>query len=177
MAIRRYFIGLATASIFVIGIWLLGFVPQATAETLNFKSFNHVTKQEIVPIADAVGHVIGVLVREGTAIFENGELAWMKATLLIDIVKGAGALESYTTYSFLDGSTITTHNKGTIQATPQGASSEASISGDVIHGTGRFQGIKGTITTTTKMLPPEKGELGQKAVAEKNTLVYALPGK
>jgi len=131
---------------------------QATAGTLNFKSFNHVTKHEVVPIADAVGHVIGVSVREGAAIFENGELAWMKATLLIDVIKGAGTLESYTTYTFLDGSTVTTHNKGTIQATPQGASSEAKISGDVIHGTGRFQGIKGTITTATKMLPQEKGE-------------------
>ena len=150
---------------------------QATAGTLNFKSFNHVTKHEVVPIADAVGHVIGVSVREGAAIFENGELAWMKATLLIDVIKGAGTLESYTTYTFLDGSTVTTHNKGTIQATPQGASLEAKISGDVIHGTGRFQGIKGTITTATKMLPPEKGELGPKAVAEKNTLVYTLPGK
>jgi hypothetical protein len=150
---------------------------QATAGTLNYKSFNHVTKHEVVPIADAVGHVIGVQVREGTAIFENGDLAWMKATLLIDVIKGSGTLESYTTYTFLDGSMVITHNKGAIQGTPQGVSSESKISGDVIHGTGRFQGIKGTVTTTTKMLPAEKGELAPKAVAENNTLIYTLPGK
>ena len=58
MAIRRFFIALTVASIFVIGIWLLGFVPQATAETLNFKFFNHVTRAEAVPIPDAEGHLV-----------------------------------------------------------------------------------------------------------------------
>lgn len=176
MIILKGVIGPSIVSILVIGVVLLGAVPQTTAETLSFKSFNQVTKQEIVLIADAEGHSVGVQVREGAAIFENGEWAWMKATLLLDIIKGAGTLESYTTYTFLDGSTVTTHNKGTIQATPQGAASGSKITGDVIHGTGRFQGIKGTITLTSKNLPKGKEELGPKAVAE-NTLTYTLPGK
>jgi hypothetical protein len=45
-----------------------------------------------------------------------------------------------------------------------------------VQGTGRFQGIQGTMTNITKLLSPEKGELGQKAVSEA-ILTYTLPGK
>lgn len=78
MAIRRCFIGLSILSILGIGIWVLGSVPQATAETLEFKSFNRVTKQETVPIADVEGHIMRLQAREGVAVFENGELGWQK---------------------------------------------------------------------------------------------------
>ena len=175
MAIRRCFIGLASATLFVISIWLLGSVPQATAETLSGKSFNHVTKAEMFPIADVEGHVIGVTVREGVAVFENGEWAWHKATVMSDLIKGAGTLDQYATITFLDGSTITTHTKGTIE-TPQGVPSAVKFTGDIINGTGRFQGIKGTHTISVKLFPPEKGELAGKAFGE-GTMAYTLPSK
>ena len=176
MALPRRFTGLAIVSIFVIGFVFLSFVPQATAETTNFKQFTRVMKQEMVPVADVEGHAIGVGVREGVQVFENGELAWVKAALMLDGMKGAGKLEAYTTITFLDGSTYTIHTKGTLEATPQGVTSAAKVTGDLVGGTGRFQGIKGTMTMSTKLLPPEKGELGQKALNE-GTLVYSLPGK
>ncbi len=176
MAIRRFCLSLAIASIFVMATWPLGSVPQATAETLNFKSFTHVTKREMVPIADVEGHFISLTVREGVAVFGNGELAWVKATNMTDLIKGAGTGDMYTTYTFLDGSTYATHNKGKLEATPQGVTSGGKWTGDVIHGTGRFQGIKGTITSLTKILPAEKGEPAGKALGEA-TLVYTLPGK
>jgi hypothetical protein len=176
MVLRRRFVGVAIVSIFMIGVWLLGSVPQASAETLNFKMFNHVTKQEMFPIADVAGHVVGVAVREGVAVLESGELGWHKITQSLDFIKGAGTLEAYLTYTFLDGSGFTVHTKGTVEATPQGVSSAAKITGDIIQGTGRFQGIKGTMTTSVKLLPPEKGELGSKALSEASVL-YTLPGK
>jgi hypothetical protein len=158
------------------GAFLLGSVRQATAETLNFKSLNHVTKSESFPIADVEGHVINVSVREGAMVFGSGEWAWVKATVVSDSIKWAGPFDQYATTTFLDGSTYTTHTKGRIEATPAGPPSAVKWAGDIIQGTGRFQGIKGTVTTSAKMLPPEKGELGPKVVAE-GTLVYTLPGK
>jgi len=175
MTTRRGLIGLAIVSILVIGIVFLGSVPQATAETLSFKTFNHMTKMEAVPIPDVEGHVVGVIVREGVTVFENGELAWHKVTQNFDMIKGAGTVDSYFVCTFLDGSTFMVHTKGAVQATPQGASS-AKTAGDIIGGTGRFQGIKGTMTVSAKMLPPVKGELGPKTLAE-HSLVYTLPGK
>ncbi len=176
MAIRRRFIGLAIVSILGIGIWVLGSVPQAAAETLNFKSFNHVTKQETVPISDVEGHIMRLQVREGVAVFENGELAWHKTVYFLNHVKGAGPGEAYGTYSFPDGSTIIGHSKGVIEATPAGVPSSAKWSTEIINGTGRFRGIKGTIKVSTKLLPAEKDEPLGKALSE-GTIVYTLPNK
>jgi hypothetical protein len=176
MAIRRLSIGLAIASIFVIGIWLLGSVPQAMAETLNYKYFNHVVKAEAVPIPDAEGHLVRLTLREGVNIYENGELAWVKSVLYNDLIKGAGAIDIYTTAAFPDGSTITTHTKGRVEATPAGLQTGSKITGEIIHGTGRFQGIKGTVSSSSKTLPPEKGEPSGKSIGE-GTMVYTLPSK
>ncbi len=176
MAIRRCFIGLTIAVIFVIGIWPLGSVPQAAAETLKFRFFNQVTKTEFLPIADVEGHVIIPNIREGAIILENGELGWSKSTVINDFIKAAGTIDAYSTYTFQDRSTITTRTKGTVEATPQGVPLAGKHTGDIIHGTGRFQGIKGTVTHSVKLLPPEKGELGPKGIGEV-TLVYTLPSK
>jgi hypothetical protein len=176
MALPKRFMGLASVSIFVIGFVFLASVPQATAETLHYKTFSHVTKSEMVPIADAEGHFIGVLVREGVAVFGNGEWAWMKGAYIRDTIKGAGTGDSYLTYTFLDKSTITVHRKGAMEATPAGDTSGSKWAGDVIHGTGRFEGIKGTVTSSSKILPPEKGEPVGKGLSE-GALVYTLPGK
>jgi hypothetical protein len=176
MAIRRFFTGLAVSSIFVIGIWLLGPVPQATAETLNFKFFSHTTKGEVFPIPDVEGHLVSFLAREGVYILETGELAWNKVVQFTDAIKGAGTVELYSTITFQDGSTITSHSKGTTMATPPGVPLATKRAGEIIHGTGRFQGIKGTITTSSKLLPPEKGELRGKSLGE-GTYTYTLPSK
>jgi hypothetical protein len=160
----------------IIAIGLLGSVPQATAETLNYKNFNHVTKAEAVPMPDAEGHLVRLTVREGVNIYENGELAWSKSVLYVDIIKGAGPFDMYSTTTFQDGSTITTRTKGMVEATPAGVQTAAKWTGEIIHGTGRFQGIKGTVTSSSKLLPPEKGEPSGKSVGE-GTLVYTLPSK
>ncbi len=79
------------------------------------------------------------------------------------------------TYTFLDGSIITTRVKGKSEASPQ-AFATVKFNGEIIAGTGRFQGIKGTVTISAKLLRPEKGEIGPKAVGE-GTFLYTLPGK
>ena len=149
---------------------------QAAAETLKFKAFNHVTKAERFPIDDVEGHVVSAQERQGAIILENGELGWTKSTVMIDVIKGRGMVDSYQTYTFLDGSTITTHHKGRLEATPQGVPSAVKFTGDITNGAGRFQGIKGTVTTSARLLRMEKGELGPKGLDE-TTLVYTLPSK
>jgi hypothetical protein len=159
----------------VIGIWLLGAVPQAMAETMNIKYFSHVMKREGVPIPDAEGHAVAFGMSEGATVLETGEMAWHKSVVLSDMTKGSGSIELYSTHTFPDGSTFTTHTKGTVEATSAGVTARK-WAGDIIHGTGRFQGIKGTITTSSKMLPPEKGEIAGKNIGE-GTLNYTLPSK
>ncbi len=163
-------------SFFLIGIWSIGATPQVVAETLSYKFFFPVTQREMIPIGDVEGHGVGFLVRQGAVFLEKGEMAWGKAVVLFDIIKGAGPFDQYSTLTFQDGSTIITRTKGISEASPAGVSRAATWTGEIIKGTGRFEGITGTGTSTAKMLPPEKGELGGKALGE-GTLTYTLPKK
>jgi hypothetical protein len=164
--------------ILVISAWVFCSAILARAETLNFKFFSHVTHWEVFPVGDIEGHNVSINVREGTVIFASGELAWMKAINYMDVVKGANTFDQYYTVTFQDGSRITCHNKGRSEVTPAGASTTGKWAGEIINGTGRFQGIKGTAAARIKFLPLEKGEKGNtgKALAE-GIFDYTLPSK
>ncbi len=161
------------AALLVISAGVMYSIPPAMAETLSYKFFLPVTQMQAIPIGDIEGHAIGVLIREGAIFLENGEMGWGKGVVIFDMVKGAGSFDQYSTLTFQDGSTIVTRTKGTSEA-QSGSSSSAQWTGEIIKGTGRFEGIKGTQVSTSKMLPPQKGELGGKALGE-GTLTYTLP--
>jgi hypothetical protein len=137
-------------------------------ETRKGKTFQYTSKVEMVPIPDTEGHFFGIFVREGVNTYEDGEQGWNKTVIFWDGVKDVGSFVQYTTVTFQDGSTTISHTKGT--------SASGQFSGEIIHGTGRFQGIKGTATGTFKNLPPAKGEIIGKALSEW-TLTYTLPPK
>ncbi len=160
--------------ILVTSFWILGVAIQAGAETMHFKFFNHVTRDEVFPVGDTEGHNVSIIVREGAVIFANGELAWMKAVNSQDMVKGAATFDQYYTVTFQDGSKIICHNKGTGEATPAGWG--AKWAGEIINGTGRFLGIKGTAAGEVKFFPREKDESGGKALGQA-TLNYTMPSK
>ena len=126
---------------------------------------------EMVPVADVPGHFTGVAVREGVTVFANGEWAWLKVINILDFIERTGPFDGYVTFTFLDGSSVTARTKGVVEATLA-----IKWTGDIIHGTGRFQGTKGTVTASSKLLPPEKGEPVSKVLGE-GTIVYTLPGK
>jgi hypothetical protein len=157
-------------SVFMAG-WLLSPVPQTMAETWKVKVFQHTTKVEGHPIPNAEGHIVGMFIREGVSIYDNEEWAWTKTVNVGDMTKGVGAFFFYAITTFQDGSTIISYAKGT------SGGPTAQFTGEIIHGTGRFQGIKGTsISTSMKNLPPEKGEIIGKVVGEL-TINYTLPSK
>jgi hypothetical protein len=78
--------------------------------------------------------------------------------------------------TFADGSTIIIKSQTTLEGVVGVGLSSGRITREIIKGTGRFEGIKGTGTLTVKYLPVEKGEPGQKGIGE-GTLTYALPSK
>jgi hypothetical protein len=84
--------------------------------------------------------------------------------------------DKYTIITFGDGSRITTRLRGTTGVVSGQTASSAALTGEIIKGTGRFDGIKGTATSSLKILPPEKGELGGKRIGE-GTITYTLPFK
>jgi hypothetical protein len=141
----------------VITAWLLGFVIEAQAETMKCRTAGVITKQEAVPVGDE-GHLLGLTIREGLAFFENGEIATYTAKSIWDATMGkVFKSNGYIFYKFEDGSTIVTTSDQRSIADPSGNFSSR-ITGEILEGTGRFEGIKGGISTIGKQFPDVKGE-------------------
>jgi hypothetical protein len=160
--------------ILVMSVWVLGPATQAGAETMNYKFYTWVIKGEATPVGDTEGHSVYFANRGAFYVFENGEVATINHVSTGDFIKGAGPFMQYVTVNFADGSTIIIKSQGTIGGTATGASGE--WKSEIIKGTGRFQGIKGTQAAKAKYLPVEKGEAGPKGYGE-GTITYTLPPK
>jgi hypothetical protein len=164
--------------ILVISAWILGPSIQVGAETLNYKNYSYATKTESVPIGDVEGHSLNFSTRRGFSVFENGEVATYSSVLTGDTIKGSGPYIQYVTMTFSDGSTIIMKVQVTVTGAAPGApvSATAKRTSEIIKGTGRFEGIKGTGTGTAKYLPVEEGEAGAKGISE-NSITYTLPSQ
>jgi len=162
--------------ILVILAWVLGSGIQAGAETMNYKFYTWVIKGETVPVGDVDGHTVNLTVRGAFWVFESGEIATINHVGTGDTIKGSGPFMQYVTINFADGSTIIIKSQGTVGGTAAGASTSGGWTSEIIKGTGRFEGIKGTQTAKAKYLPVEKGEAGPKGFGE-GTITYTLPSK
>ena len=160
--------------ILMISACVLGSTMQAGAETMNFKRYSYEIKSERVPIDDVEGHVVSLSTRRAFWVFENGEVATAISVVSSDQIKGSGPTIQYTTITFTDGSIIISRLGGMSAGTAPGVHTSGAKDGEIIKATGRFTGIKGTVTYTSKYLPLEKGEGGQKSVGE-GIISYALP--
>lgn len=160
--------------IFMISTWVLGSAIQAGAESLNYKFYFYTNKMESVPIADVEGHSLGLILRGGFFQFENGEVAGATTVIAYDFIgRTKGTFYEYITVTFKDNSTIILKIQGAVEP-----GQEAPAKGEIIKGTGRFEGIKGfrTLKAPPSFLPIEKGEAGRKEYGE-GTMTYTLPSK
>jgi hypothetical protein len=162
--------------ILVISAWVLGSAVQAGAETLKFKFYTYVTHHESVPVGDVEGHTLYLMGRRAFLVFENGEVATQSAVITGELIKGSGSSFQYQTITFSDGSTIIVKAQTTVEGRAAGEPAAARTTREIIKGTGRFEGIKGTGTSRVKYFPVEKGEAGPKGIGE-GTLTYTLPSK
>jgi|MudIll2142460700_1097286.scaffolds.fasta_scaffold273577_2 hypothetical protein len=159
----------AVVGIFFIISWLSGFSTNAVAETLKGKGVGAIGKFEMLPVGDVENHNIGLNTREGMVVFENGEVATTKAIAVWDIVRGgSGWAKGYITFTFLDGSTITTNfNQQYAPAKAEGSAQyDTKITGDILKGTGKFEGVKGNFSATTTQMKAEKGESAGKSISD-----------
>ena len=106
---------------------------------------------------------------------DNGEIATIKRVSLNDSTRDAGTSTIYETIKFADGSTIMLKGQSARRRTA-GVTTASDATSEIIKGTGRFEGIKGTGRDARKFLPAEKGEAGSKQYGE-GTLTYTLPPK
>jgi hypothetical protein len=149
---------------------VLGAALPVGAEELHYKFYTWVNKWERVPVGDVEGHAVNLAVRGAFWVFDNGEVATVTSVATNDYINGAGPFMQYVTSKFPDGSSIMIKSQGTMGA---GAGTWTS---EIIKGTGRFEGIKGTQSGKAKYLPVEPGEAGAKGYGE-GTITYTLPPK
>jgi hypothetical protein len=156
--------------ILVMSAWFLASAMPVGAETLNYKFYTYSIKGDWVKVPDVEGHAVGFGVRGSFYVFENGEVAFTEVVILRDWKKTEGTVSQYNTIKFQDGSIIVTKSHGTTRVGSSGITTE------IIKGTGRFEGIKGTGASKAKYFPQEKGEAAPKGWGE-GTLTYTLPPK
>ena len=160
---------------FIIAAWLLGFVIEAQAETMKCKIARAVTKEETMPVSDEEGHILDMQISEGLAFFENGDIANYKTQSIGDSRTGKGREAiAYVFIRFEDGSNIIVKLEYRLIADPSGKIS-TKTAGEIIKGTGRYKGIKGTYSSTGKPFPPVKGEAMRYSMDA--TITYTLPPK
>ena len=162
--------------ILVISAWVLGSAIQARAETMNYRSYSYVLKVEDVPVGDVEGHTVGLVMRNAFYVFESGEVATTNSVATRDLVNGVGSTVQYTTINFTDGSTIIIRSQGRGSGTATAAQASGELTSEILKGTGRFEGIKGTQTAKIRYLPVEKGEGAPKGIGE-GIITYTLPTK
>jgi len=162
--------------VLVISAFVLASVIQVGAETLKFKTYSYGTKVEQATVGDVEGHTVRFTIRRGFVIFENGEVATQISVSTSEQIKESASSLVYTTINFSDGSTIIYKTVQSTTWTAPGASGSAKLTREIIKGTGRFEGIKGTGASTIKYFKIEEGEIGPKGVGD-GSLTYTLPSK
>jgi hypothetical protein len=109
-------------------------------------------------------------------VFENGEVANFHMMGTGEAIKNGASLLYYDTVIFSDGSTIMERVQGMLGMGVPGIPSTGGFKKEIIKGTGRFMGIKGTGSSQTKYLPLEKWQPGVSGYGE-GTYEYTLPSK
>ncbi|MEW6375809.1 MAG: hypothetical protein AB1502_08470 [Thermodesulfobacteriota bacterium] len=166
-------------SILTIAAWLIMSSAQVGAETVSekFRVTGYIVRVEAIPVEDVEGHVLMVIMRRGLASFETGETAKWEAWVTGDFIKGKGPFQGYTKYTYEDGSTTIAKVEGFWEAIPDGKSLYKGTS-EYIKGTGRFEGIKGSMSYTGKGLTPYSKEKGLMSDVYYDCIAtYSLPRK
>ena len=158
----------------VMCIWLVGFAIPANAETMKYKGYRYTLKNEDVKVGDVEGHLLRFQTGRAFLVFENGETATSFWLTTADYTKDLGSAFAYITITFVDDrSTIVTKIQSTWDVSDVAG---LKFTAEIIKGTGRFEGIKGTQTSKYKLLPLEEGEVDPKGIGE-GTFNYTLPSK
>lgn len=162
----------------VLSIWLLMPLDEASAETRTWKGSNYITKFEAIPTLITPGHFIGVFERQGESLFDNGEKTKtiLRGTVDLNMDIGEGSFQGYSFVTYEDGSITITKVEGAMKLPPGGRLPISEGKGTYIKGTGRFQGIQGTMSFKSNQIKPYGGEHKGDAVIE-GVSTYTLPAK
>jgi hypothetical protein len=141
--------------------------PHVQAETLTWRVYNYVTALHVMPIGFEKVPANVLLERRGIAEFPNGETAAYLTRGSAKMTPSGGTAEGYALYTFDDGSTLHIKWQANSKLEPGEKHKTMSGSGNYLSGTGRFNGIEGSVTIQGKYITPyskKDGTLGDMIV-------------
>jgi hypothetical protein len=161
----------------IITAWILDSAIPAGAETMKCRSAGIMVKREFMPVPDIEGYALAMGLRDGLAFFDDGEVVPFKAYSTSQVMGAQSVSQGYISFSFVDGSTIITSFSQINQPDPAGKfGALVKFTGEILKGSGRFEGIKGTMSGEGKLFKPGKGELSGRSTNDW-TITYTLPTK
>jgi hypothetical protein len=163
--------------ILIIAAWLLGSATQAGAQTYTVKcrQTGHFPKMHIIDVGDVPGHILCVGESAGVSSCDDGSVATISGKFTTDLTQGSGISQGYRLSTYEDGSTLWEKYQNIVTPGPDGKTSKYETTSEFIKGTGRFEGIQGSGTSTGKRLAPQPGAGTQYLVD--TTMIYTLPPK
>ena len=168
---------LGCIGVFLIEALIMVPAAQAGEKTEKFKG-RHITqiaKIHVFKVGDVEGHIIGIIQRRGLN-FMNGEVSTYRNWLMFDMTKGKGTAEGYVQGTYEDGSTTNAKFQGTLEPL-KGKRSTGKGTFSYIGGSGRFEGIKGGGSWTSKSFTPYTKEETKSDMVVDFTGTRTLPSK
>jgi hypothetical protein len=158
--------------------WL--FPTQVAAETQKYKIIIYLIRMEWSAIPTLEGQGYWLAEFKDITFWDDGEVSAYSGAAIGESYKGKGPANNCITHTFADGSTIVSKNKYISITAPDGKTAVLEdITGEIVKGTGRFEGIKGTISAKGKRFTPISPGLKDTrgdTVAE-GSMTYTLPSK
>ena len=131
---------LKSFAIFLSGVALVFAASTALAgeQVLEFKLVTKAIDYKVTEVADIEGQTVASGKLFGVAFFKDGRVAVKEFVSSADLLKGAGPIRGYSTYTFEDGSSIT--------ASYTGAVKDGRTKGEytILSGTGAYANATGT---------------------------------
>lgn len=159
----------------VISLFASAAIVSASSHTLQVEATSCVVTSQWLPVGDEAGHVVGVQQREGEAVFSNGETAKYYTVSTFDAKRGkeAGSSQGYSKFVFADDSFIMFSWKSDITRDETGLSHNKG-QGNIISGSGRFNGITGISEFSGRQLKPTSED--PKGITLQNAIItFELP--
>jgi len=128
---------------------LLGSAPALAAEKMTWKEVSHLTLVHKIKVADAEDHLVGIYEHRGVVLFTGGRQGAYVSQGRFDVYDREGGERNHDGYgkmSFADGSTIIFKCRGKETFKEGSKLPWVSGQGAFIKGTGRYEGIKGSLT-------------------------------
>jgi hypothetical protein len=140
--VRRSIVGMSAVA-------LLSLSPapgSAQEKQMEFKAISHIPQVHVMNLVDAENHVIGIYEHQGVALFENGEAGTFEDMGSFDMYVPTGTHAGYVRVAFQDGSSFDFKYNGEEYRKEGSDLPFVRGEGTFMKGTGRYEGIQGSIT-------------------------------